>query len=220
MRVQDGMNPDVLTIGPSHTLREASRLMAKRQVGAAVVADADGLGILTERDVLEAIGADQDPDVELVGDHLTKDLVFAAPDWNMDQAAAAMVRGGFRHLVVLEGNEVVGILAMRDIVRSWLAVPASLSSDVSRARSTPVPTASPGSRDWLEGCSRSTRARGSGTSRMRAVTKGRNRASRGSARTVCNAFRSPPVTTASSRDSNGRITSAAVSAALSNATLT
>jgi CBS domain-containing protein len=125
MRVQDGMNPDVLTIGPSHTLREASHLMAKRRVGAAVVSDADGLGILTERDVLEAIGANQDPDTELVGDHLTKDLVFAAPDWNMDQAAAAMVRGGFRHLVVLEGNEVVGILAMRDIVRSWLAVAAS-----------------------------------------------------------------------------------------------
>lgn len=124
MHVQDGMNPDVLTIGPSHTLREASRQMAKRRVGAAVVSDADGLGILTERDVLEAVGAGQDPDVELVGNHLTKDLVFAAPDWIMEDAAAAMVRGGFRHLVVLEGNEVVGILAMRDIVRSWIATPA------------------------------------------------------------------------------------------------
>lgn len=124
MHVQDGMNPDVLTIGPSHTLREASRQMAKRRVGAAVVSDADGLGILTERDVLEAVGAGQDPDVELVGNHLTKDLVFAAPDWVMEDAAAAMVRGGFRHLVVLEGNEVVGILAMRDIVRSWIATPA------------------------------------------------------------------------------------------------
>jgi CBS domain-containing protein len=113
-----------LTIGPSHTLREASRQMSKRKVGAAVVADSDGLGILTERDVLEAVGAGQDPDTELVGDHLTKDLVFAAPDWSMDDAAAAMVRGGFRHLVVLDGNEVVGILAMRDIVRSWVATPS------------------------------------------------------------------------------------------------
>lgn len=128
MRVQDGMNLDVLTIGPTHTLREASRLMAKRRVGAAVVSDADGLGILTERDVLEAIGADQNPDVELVGDHLTKDLVFAAPDWNMDQAAAAMVRGGFRHLVVLDGNDVVGILAMRDIVRTWVTAAASTTA--------------------------------------------------------------------------------------------
>jgi CBS domain-containing protein len=124
MHVHEGMNPDVLTIGPSHTLREASRQMAKRKVGAAVVADSDGLGILTERDVLEAVGAGQDPDAELVGDHLTKDLVFAAPDWSMDDAAAAMVRGGFRHLVVLDGNDVVGILAMRDIVRSWIATPS------------------------------------------------------------------------------------------------
>jgi CBS domain-containing protein len=125
MHVRDGMNPDVLTIGPSHTLREASRLMAKRHVGAAVVADAEGLGILTERDVLEAVGAGQNPDTELVGDHLTKDLVFAAPDWLIEQAAAAMVVGGFRHLVVLEGNDVVGILAMRDIVRSWVATAAA-----------------------------------------------------------------------------------------------
>jgi CBS domain-containing protein len=124
MHVHDGMNPDVLTIGPSHTLREASRQMAKRKVGAAVVVDSDGHGILTERDVLESVGAGQDPDVELVGDHLTKDLVFAAPDWSMDDAAAAMVRGGFRHLVVLDGNDVVGILAMRDIVRSWIAIPS------------------------------------------------------------------------------------------------
>jgi CBS domain-containing protein len=125
MHVRDGMNPDVLTIGPSHTLREASQLMAKRHVGAAVVADAEGLGILTERDVLEAVGAGQNPDTELVGDHLTKDLVFAAPDWLLDQAAAAMVAGGFRHLVVLEGNDVVGILAMRDIVRSWVTTAAA-----------------------------------------------------------------------------------------------
>ena len=124
MHVRDGMNPDVLTIGPSHTLREASRLMAKRHVGAAVVVDPEtsGLGILTERDVLEAIGAGQDPDVELAGSHLTRDLVFAAPDWHLDDAAAAMVRGKFRHLVVLDGNEVVGILAMRDIVRCWVTV--------------------------------------------------------------------------------------------------
>jgi CBS domain-containing protein len=122
MHVRDGMNPDVLTIGPNHTLREASRLMAKRHVGAAVVVDPEtaGLGILTERDVLESIAAGQDPDSERVSAHLTKDLVFAAPDWVMDDAAVAMVKGGFRHLVVLEGNDVVGILAMRDIVRCWV----------------------------------------------------------------------------------------------------
>jgi CBS domain-containing protein len=127
MHVRDGMNQEVLTIGPSHTLREASRLMAKRRVGAAVVVDPEnaGIGILTERDVLESIAAGEQPDVELVASHLTKDLVFAAPDWSLDDAAAAMVKGGFRHLVVLEGSEVVGVLAMRDIVRCWMTVRAA-----------------------------------------------------------------------------------------------
>ena len=127
MHVRDGMNTEVLTVGPNHTLRDASRLMAKRGVGAAVVIDPEtaGVGILTERDVLEAIGAGQNADLELVSAHLTKDLVFAAPDWVMDDAAVAMVKGGFRHLVVLDGNDVVGILAMRDIVRCWTAAGAA-----------------------------------------------------------------------------------------------
>jgi len=130
MHVREGMNPEVLTIGPNHTLRDASRLMAKRHVGAAVVIDPEtsGVGILTERDVLEAIGSGEDPDHELAGAHLTKDLVFAAPDWLMDDAAVAMIKGGFRHLVVLEGNDVVGILAMRDIVRCWTSATAASSA--------------------------------------------------------------------------------------------
>lgn len=119
--VRDAMSTAVLTIGPHHTLREASRQMAGRRVGAAVVIDPDtyGLGILTERDVLVAVGAGQDPDRERACDHLTADLVFATPEWTLDEAAQAMVRGGFRHLVVLSGGEVVGMVSVRDIVRLW-----------------------------------------------------------------------------------------------------
>ena len=121
MQVGDGMSRDVLSIGPNHTLRQACRQMSVRRVGAAVVhdPDGDGIGILTERDVLEAIGSGQDPDQERVGDHLTSDLVFATPSWTLEQAAEAMVRGGFRHLVVLEHGEPAGILSVRDIVRCW-----------------------------------------------------------------------------------------------------
>jgi CBS domain-containing protein len=95
--------------------------MATRRVGAAVVHDPDGegVGIVTERDVLTAIGRGEDPDVERVRDHLTDDLVYAAPSWTLEQAADAMMRGGFRHLVVLDGGEVAGILSVRDIVRCW-----------------------------------------------------------------------------------------------------
>jgi CBS domain-containing protein len=121
MLVRDAMSQVVLTIGPAHSLREAARLMSTRGVGAAVVldGDVDGLGILTERDVLHAVGAGQDPSAEQVGDHLTTDLVFATPDMSLQEAAELMSRGGFRHLVVLDAGEVVGIVSVRDIVRQW-----------------------------------------------------------------------------------------------------
>jgi len=123
MRVRDAMSTVVLTVGPEHTLREAARRMADRGVGAVVVLDpeSNGTGILTERDVLRAVGAGLDPDRERVGAHLTADLVFATPDWTLEQAAEAMSRGGFRHLVVLDGPEVSGIVSVRDVVRVWSA---------------------------------------------------------------------------------------------------
>jgi CBS domain-containing protein len=121
MKVEDGMSVQVLTIGPAHTLREAARMMHARQVGAAVVIDPDdaGVGILTERDILRSIAVGESPDTEMAADHYTQDIVFATRQWTMEAAAAAMVRGGFRHLVVVEGQEVVGLLSMRDIVRCW-----------------------------------------------------------------------------------------------------
>jgi CBS domain-containing protein len=121
MNVRDGMTHLVLTVGPAHTLREASRHMSARGVGAAVVTDPEhaGIGILTERDILDSVGAGQDPDAELVADHRTPDVVFASPDWTLEHAAATMIRRNFRHLVVIENDEVIGLLSMRDIVRSW-----------------------------------------------------------------------------------------------------
>jgi len=121
MHVRDGMSDVVLTIGPGHTLRAAARLMAERKVGAAVVIDPDGAGpgILTERDILESIAQGQDPDNECASDHLTADTVVAAPGWSLEEAAVAMIRGGFRHLVVVDGGDIVGVVSMRDIVRCW-----------------------------------------------------------------------------------------------------
>lgn len=121
MQVREGMSPAVLSVGPSHTLRDAARLMSERQVGAAVVNDPDGSGpgIITERDILLSIGGGQDPDTEQVGEHVTSDVVYAAPEWSLEEAASAMVRGGFRHLIVIERGEIIGILSVRDVVRCW-----------------------------------------------------------------------------------------------------
>ena len=132
MKVRDGMTALVLTIGPAHTLREAARLMSARRVGAAVVTDDQqaGVGILTERDILDSVGAGQDPDAEVAAGHRTVDVVFASPEWTLDHAADSMVRGNFRHLVVIEGHDVVGLLSMRDIVRCWSGNLASAGAAV------------------------------------------------------------------------------------------
>jgi CBS domain-containing protein len=121
MKVKDGMSRVVLSVGPAHTLRQAAKMMAAQRVGAAVVLDHDGSGIaiLTERDILNSLGAGQDPDAELVSNHRTSDVVFAAPDWTLERAAQTMVAGGFRHLIVVDAGEVSGLLSMRDIVRCW-----------------------------------------------------------------------------------------------------
>ena len=138
MQVKVGMSERVLTVNPGLSLRGAARAMAQRGVGAAVVIDPDqpGPGIVTERDILESLGAGQDPDREQVCDHLSSDLTFASPEWSLERAAAAMVRGGFRHLVVVDGGDMVGILSMRDIVRVWVSDGATseLPSDLPAAR--------------------------------------------------------------------------------------
>jgi CBS domain-containing protein len=139
MYVREGMSTLVLTVGPGHTLRQAAAQMTERGVGAAVVLDPDamGPGIITERDILLSLGRGEDPDSERVADHLTSELVFASPQWSLEQAAVAMVRGGFRHLVVVDQGETAGILSVRDIVRCWTDDGASCdipqSPDLARA---------------------------------------------------------------------------------------
>jgi CBS domain-containing protein len=127
MHVRDGMSDVVLTINPGHSLRDAANAMAERGVGAAVVVDPDqpGPGIITERDILNSLGAGQSPDGEKVSDHLSANLVFAEPNWSLERAAEAMVKGKFRHLVVVDHGELLGVLSIRDIVRCWVSAGAT-----------------------------------------------------------------------------------------------
>nr|WP_205861184.1 CBS domain-containing protein [Planosporangium flavigriseum] len=115
------MSKAVLTVGPEHTLRQTAQLMSSRRVGAAIVIDPDGagVGIITERDVLNALADGQDPDVERAAAHITWDVVYAGPSWTLEDAAAAMIEGSFRHLVVMSDDEVLGVISVRDIVRVW-----------------------------------------------------------------------------------------------------
>jgi CBS domain-containing protein len=122
MQVHEAMSTAVVQLGPDHTLRQAAQLMSRRHVGSAIVVDPDGsgVGIITERDILKALGADLDPDVERCAEHITWEVVYASPSWTIEEAGSAMVRGGFRHLVVLDGDEVLGVISVRDILRVWV----------------------------------------------------------------------------------------------------
>jgi CBS domain-containing protein len=121
VKVRDAMTENVLTITPGRSLREAARFMSKHNVGAAIIIDPEqpGPGIVTERDLVRSLGAGEDPDQELVRDHLTADAVFADGDWGLEEAADTMARQGFRHLVVVQDGEVAGIISMRDIMHVW-----------------------------------------------------------------------------------------------------
>ena len=123
MEVRDGMSELVLTVGPGHTLREAARMMTEKSVGAAVVIDEDSPGprMLSERDVLRSVGRGQDPDTERVADHMSDSMITASPDWSLERAASEMAGRRIRHLVVVEGGELVGVLSMRDVMRVWVS---------------------------------------------------------------------------------------------------
>ena len=121
MQVKDGMSEITLTVGPSHTLREAAEKMVEKGTGAALVFDDERPTptVVTERDLLISIARGQDPDRERVADHMSEGVLTAAPDWSLERAAAEMSRRGVRHLVVFEDADAIGVLSMRDIVRCW-----------------------------------------------------------------------------------------------------
>ena len=130
MKVREAMSESVLTVGPGHTLREAATLMAARHIGSAVVHDPErqGPGIITERDIMLSLGAGESPDKELVETHMAGDVIFAAPDWSLDDAAEAMISHGFRHLAVVSGGELVGMLSMRDLVRCYVEIASAAAT--------------------------------------------------------------------------------------------
>lgn len=127
MQVRDGMSEVVLTVGPSHTLREAATMMVEKGIGAALVTDDERPVpcIVTERDILNSLGRGEDPDSEHVGEHMSEGVVAASPEWSLEHAASEMSTRGIRHLVVFDEGSLVGILSIRDIVRVWTSAGAT-----------------------------------------------------------------------------------------------
>jgi CBS domain-containing protein len=119
------MSRDLLTVEPGLSLTEVAERMVDKDVGAALVTDNGRLvGILTERDVLRAVARGQAGDAT-VADWMTRNPETVEPDDTTQHAAVLMIHGGFRHLPVTEGDDVVGMLSIRDLMRIVLedAVP-------------------------------------------------------------------------------------------------
>jgi CBS domain-containing protein len=114
----------VLTIEPTATLGDAARSMRSRNVGAAVVVDAGGAvsGIFTERDLLRAVADERDPSTERVQSYMTVDPVTLPPDHSPSEAAQLMSEGKFRHIPVVEGGRLIGIVSIRDLVQAELHI--------------------------------------------------------------------------------------------------
>ena len=120
MNIKDVMSTDMLNVNPENTLREAAQRMSERNAGAAIVADEMGRrpGIITERDILNSIALNRDPDKQQVGDAATADVVTVPSGSSVEEAVEKMMEGNFRHLLVVHGEEVVGLVSMRDLVRA------------------------------------------------------------------------------------------------------
>jgi CBS domain-containing protein len=114
---RDHMSRNLLTVAPGEPLAAVAQRMVDRDVGAVLVTDGPSLvGILTERDVLRAVAAGIQDDT-VVSDWMTRDPETMGPDDTTQHAAVLMIHGGFRHLPLVEGEDVVGMLSIRDLMR-------------------------------------------------------------------------------------------------------
>lgn len=110
------MSANLLTAAPGDALTDAAHRMAERRVGAILVTEGTRLeGILTERDVLRAVGRGRIDGT--VSDWMTRHPDTAATSATIGEAAAMMVHGGYRHVPVVDGGTLVGIVSIRDLLR-------------------------------------------------------------------------------------------------------
>ena len=110
----------VFTVAPDAPLSQACRLLSERRVGALIVRDGGGpvLGILSERDVVRAMSANSAALEGAVRSAMTADVVFAQPGESVDVLLARMTDRRFRHLPVCEGDRLVGIVSIGDLVKA------------------------------------------------------------------------------------------------------
>lgn len=118
--VREHMSRNLLSVEPGDTITQVAKRMVERNLGAVLVFDGGRLaGIMTERDLMRAVARGLSGEA-VVADYMTKHPETIEPDDTTQQAAVLMIHGGFRHLPVVEGDDVVGILSIRDLMRVTL----------------------------------------------------------------------------------------------------
>lgn len=129
--VGDHMNHSVTTARPDDTLEQAAQSMVERTVGAAVVVtQGKVVGIISERDVMKAVANGLVPWNTRLEDIMTKDPLVATPEMSTHQAVAMMLDHGFRHLPVVDGEKLVGIVSARHLLRAQEAAASSSKPSV------------------------------------------------------------------------------------------
>lgn len=113
------MSRELVTVTPTSTIAEAATVMGAHQVGSALVMDGGTpVGIFTERDALRALATDFDAPRHPVSQWMSRDPVTIPADTEVGAARRLMLERGFRHLPVVEGGRVVGIVSLRDLSRA------------------------------------------------------------------------------------------------------
>jgi CBS domain-containing protein len=113
----DILKPNFIEVAPEDTLGEVAEKMMSQNVGAVVVKDFGRLiGVLTERDMLRAMAARVHTSDARVRQWMTEDPITAPPDMTFDEAQRIMLDKGFRHLPVVDGDTILGIVSLRRVM--------------------------------------------------------------------------------------------------------
>ena len=118
MQLADVMATSVMSVSPDTTVADAARRMIERDTGVSVVLeDGELVGVISERDMLRIVAEGREGDTP-VGERMTRHVLTGTPSTTLPEALAIMVQGHFRHLPVVDGGRVVGIVSMRDLM-AW-----------------------------------------------------------------------------------------------------
>ena len=124
-QIADVMRTEFITVAPEDTLGEVAEKMTALNVGSVIVKDFGTLiGILTERDLLKAMAARVHSSEARVRQFMTENPITASPEMDCEEAEQLMLDKGFRHLPIMDGSEVVGVVSLRRVVAATKAATA------------------------------------------------------------------------------------------------